>query len=267
MITLFCDLDSTLIYSHRRFLPEPKQVAEYYRGREQSYITEKTLLFLSECRSLSVVPVTARTIPQYDRLNLLIRQLNCTYALVLNGAILLKNGEVDEQWMLESDIMAQRSKDEMKRVLSLMERSADAVQVRYCDRFMIYAAAEDPGAVRERLIREADCTLVTIFSDSRKVYCVPSAFTKGAAAARLTAQILPELTVAVGDSENDLSLLEVAEIPIAPECLGNRIINPNKVLIPDCEVLSDQACEVISALLEQRSEPRSLRDGNGSPFS
>lgn len=255
MITLFCDLDNTLIYSHRRFLSGPKIVAEYYRGKEQSYITEKTLRFLTKCRSVSVVPVTARTLPQFDRLDWLIRQLNCTYALVLNGAILLKNGMVDKQWAIESDMMAHKSKDEMERVLSLMKRSEDAVQVRYFDRFMIYAIAEDPGAECERLIQEADCTLVKIFCDSKKVYCVPAAFTKGAAAARLMSQTFPELTIAVGDSENDLSLLEIAEIPIAPESLGNRIVNPNKVLIPDREVLSDQACEVISTQLEHRTEP------------
>lgn len=263
MITLFCDLDNTLIYSHRRSLLGPKKVAEYYRGKEQSYITEKTLLFLTECRSLSVVPVTARTLPQYDRLDRLIRQLNCTYALVLNGAILLKNGVVDEQWAIESDMLAHKSKDEMKKVLSLMERSEDVVQVRYCDRFMIYATAEDPRAETERLIREADCTLVKVFCDSRKVYCVPAAFTKGAAVARLMTQIFPELTIAVGDSENDLSLLEIVEIPIAPEHLGNSINNPNKVLIPDYEILSDKACKVISDLLEQREKHCGLSDGNG----
>ena len=38
----FCDLDHTLIYSHRVALGEEKVVVEYLNGKEQSFMTRTT---------------------------------------------------------------------------------------------------------------------------------------------------------------------------------------------------------------------------------
>ena len=102
MITLFCDLDNTLIYSHRKSLNAPKRVAEMLHNKEQSYITKKTFDFLSSCREVSIVAVTARTMAQYDRVYKLLNCLHSEYALILNGAVLLKNGLQDKSWLVNS---------------------------------------------------------------------------------------------------------------------------------------------------------------------
>ena len=85
MITLFCDLDNTLIYSHKKSLNVPKRVAEMLHNKEQSYITRKTFDFLSSCREVSIVAVTARTMAQYDRVYKLLNCLHSEYALILSA--------------------------------------------------------------------------------------------------------------------------------------------------------------------------------------
>ena len=85
MITLFCDLDNTLIYSHKKSLNVPKRVAEMLHNKEQSYITRKTFDFLSSCREVSIVAVTARIMAQYDRVYKLLNCLHSEYALILSA--------------------------------------------------------------------------------------------------------------------------------------------------------------------------------------
>lgn len=246
MITLFCDLDNTLIYSHRRSLPVPKRTVESLHGAEQSYITEKTFRFLSACSAVKLIPVTSRTLHQYERLQPLMQQLHAEQALLLNGAVLLRDSAADAQWLADSELLACPAQAEMEKASALLKRSGS---LRYCDPFLIYAAVADPASVRAMLTRETDCALVHIFCDSRKVYCTPAAITKGNAVRRLIAKTSPEMTIAVGDSENDLSMLEIADMPIAPKCLRNRLMNPNKILIPDSEIFSDALCDAISNLL------------------
>ena len=247
MITLFCDLDNTLIYSHRRSLPVPKRTVESLHGAEQSYITEKTFRFLSACSAVKLIPVTSRTLHQYERLQPLMQQLHAEQALLLNGAVLLRDSAADAQWLADSELLACPAQAEMEKASALLERFGS---LRYRDPFLSYAAVADPDAVRAMLARETDSTLVRVFCDSRKIYCTPAAITKGNAVRRLIAQTSPEMTIAIGDSENDLSMLEVVDIPIAPKCLRNQIMNPNKILISDSALFSDVFCDVISNLLE-----------------
>ncbi len=248
MITLFCDLDNTILYSHRRTLNVPKRVAEVLKGAEQSYITERSFNFLSSCRSLSVIPVTTRTLKQYERVKTVIDCFNCKYALTLNGAVLLINGEIDESWHEQSKYLVADASEEMKKTVMLFEGN-ELASLQYHDAFLSYASSPNPETVAKQIRESVDNSLVHLFFDNRKVYCTPTILTKGNAIERLSNRFKSELTFAVGDSENDISMFEKVDIPIIPSSLAARVSNSKKVIIPASDILSDAACEVIEATI------------------
>ena len=249
MIALFCDIDNTLIFSHRRALETEKRVAEMLDGAVQGYMTERTFRFLSACRSVSVIPVTSRSMRQYERVKGIFDSFNCAYALVLNGAILLRGGAVDEAWLEGSKKLARGAAGEMDRAARLLEEEG-SVTLRYRDEFLLYGSAPDPEGTAKWMGDRVDESLVRLFFDGRKVYCAPADLTKGEAVRRLMRRIAPERSLAVGDSENDISMLECVDIPIVPRGLEERISNPGKVVVPPGRVLSDAACDVLEGMLE-----------------
>lgn len=172
MVTLFCDLDNTLIYSHKRTLNTPKRVAEMLNGKEQSYITERTFDFLSSCNTVNVVPVTTRTLQQYERVKGTLENFNCRFALILNGAVLIKDGIIDETWLAQSKELAKGASQEMDRAVTLIENSEN-VLIRYSDGLFAYATAPYPEMLSQQIKRTVDTSLVKLFFDNRKVYCVP----------------------------------------------------------------------------------------------
>lgn len=253
MITLFCDLDNTIIFSHRKELNTSKRVAELLNGVEQSYITERTFSFLSSCRSISFVPVTTRTLQQYERVKGTIQSFNSKYALILNGAILLKNGDVDDLWLNESRELVKDATDEMNKAATLLKRYCKK-PLRYRDDFLIYSSAKEPKAIAEKIEKGIDSSRINVFFDSRKVYCAPLSMSKGNNVRRFSRYYQTNVTIGVGDSKNDLSMLESVDIPILPQLLTSFITNPQKIVVPDSKVLSDSACDEIELLVTKYNE-------------
>ena len=248
MITLFYDLDNTLIYSHRRKLGVSKRVAEMLHGKEQSYITAKTFDFLSSCQEVSTVAVTTRTMAQYDRVQELLNRIHSEYALVLNGAVLLKGGIQDESWLADSMREVRTAAAEMNEAKSLLEHYGKKA-VKYGDSFLTYIDVPDPPKLIEQLEKEIDSELIKVFCDSRKIYCTPTAINKGTAVAKFKEQFETGLTVGVGDSLNDVPMLENVDVPILPQSLSCYISNPHKIVVPESQVLSDAVCDEISKLI------------------
>ena len=246
MISLFCDLDNTIIYSHRKKLDVPKRVVEKLNGSAQSYMTEKTFDFLSTCMTISTIPVTTRTFNQYDRLKTTLEILNCEYVVILNGAVLINNGEIDQEWLSESEKLAAGSEVEMDVAAAALEKYG--VKIRQKDALFTYGSTLDPQGVVDRVEGEIKPSLIHIFCDSRKVYCTPSIINKGSAVKRLKNKLLPELSVGAGDSKNDLPMLNSVDIPIVPQTLEAFVSNPNRITVSQTEILSDVVCDEIDRL-------------------
>ena len=253
LIALFCDLDNTIIYSHRKRIDAPKRVAEFLNGTEQSYITNRTFDFLSSCEEVSMIAVTTRTMSQFERVKATLEELRCEYSLILNGAMLLKSGVVDEAWLLESKRIVVDAEPELDRAASLLQRYSGN-PLKYRDEFLVYAGVSNPQKIAKQVNDAVDSNMVSIFFDSRKVYCAPVSMNKGAAIKRFLKRLPASCTIGVGDSKNDLSMLESVDIPILPESLESSITNPKKIVVPHFQVLSDAACATIERLLQQQKQ-------------
>ena len=67
---------------------------EVYNGREISFMTEKAIALLRELSDeMMFVPVTTRTVEQYNRVSLFHDEIRPTYAITCNGGVVLKDGQ------------------------------------------------------------------------------------------------------------------------------------------------------------------------------
>ncbi len=248
-IDLFSDLDNTLIYSHRTVLEQDKVLAETLNGKEQSYMTRKTLEFLQNAPWIRLIPVTTRSKEQFQRITLFSRELSCPYALVCNGGELLICGETDPQWLEETRSILAQELRALASAIALMERMAERVRVP--SGLMAYAVFDDPKEAARQLRGEIDGTLLHVLYDRRKVYCFPGAMNKGAAVGRFKKRFPTGPVVAAGDSEFDIPMLNMSDLAITKRSLAKSVKNPNTVPIDDALLLSDGLTGVLERLSQR----------------
>lgn len=243
MIAFCSDLDNTLIYSHRRSIPEPKLPAEYLDGRIISYMTERTLRYFSEQKSVELIPVTTRTEAQYRRIGIFQNEIPCRYALVCNGAVLLENGVSQQDWLEETLRLGEAGFAEIERLRALMKDSAFSEHMHYAEPGILYFVPEETEPVEQQLLACADPEMVMVCVNGRKVYCIPRTLTKGVAVRRLRDRLHMETLIAAGDSTMDVPMLNEADIAICAEEIAPLVHVENKV-VPE-GILSDDICTYI----------------------
>lgn len=122
-IRLFCDLDHTLIYSHRVPIALNKIVVEYLNGKEQSYMTQGTYEFLCKQNCVHLIPVTTRSKTQYERISVFHKELCCKYALICNGGVLLVDGIEDPEWYSETLSLISPELSELQTIKELAQQA------------------------------------------------------------------------------------------------------------------------------------------------
>lgn len=246
MILFHTDLDNTMIYSYKHDIGSRKRSVELYQGREISFITEKTYDLLKQVKEhMLIVPTSTRTVGQYGRIDLGIGSF--PYALVCNGGILLVHGEIDRAWYRGSLDLVSPASAEMHRALSLLEEDARRMfELRFIEKLFVFTKCREPEQVVRDLGMKLDPALVDVFHNGIKVYVVPKSLSKGAAVERLKQKLMPQYVIAAGDSEFDISMVEIADKGLVPhgfrerfgadgnlcEMDGNRIFS--EALLEEC---------------------------------
>lgn len=252
-IDLFSDLDNTLIYSRRRRIDAPKVLAELLDGREQAYMTQRTLGFLASVRDVvRLVPVTTRTARQYGRIHLLADTLAVRHALVCNGGMLLEDGEVDPQWLAETRRLAGPALSDLGRAMAWLERRVGEGSSHMAEGLMAYAVLRDPAAAEALacgMRMSFSGSRLAISVDGRKVYAMPAAMSKGRAVERYMRRFgSAPVTVCAGDGVLDLSMFALADVSIGTRpALGGP--SAHTVVEEDGQILSDAVCHLVQGLL------------------
>ncbi|MBT2289902.1 hydrolase [Paenibacillus albidus] len=226
------DLDRTLIYSLGALgvsEDSPGLIpAEVIDGRTVSYISEQALSMLKSLtasNSIIFMPVTTRTIQQYQRINLFQETVIPDYAITSNGGNILVNGVVDTSWraavgkLVESGSAA--AEEVRVRVRSVVQEEW-IISERYCDElFYTYVVHRDLLPLDEinQLAERLDSMGWKVSLQGRKLYVVPAAVNKSDAIIHVRRTVQSEPLVASGDSLLDKSLLESADYAISP-CHG-----------------------------------------------
>lgn len=229
---VFGDLDQTLIYSAASMrLVGPDQAAprllcvEVFQGRPLSFVTEAAASHVVDlARTGLFVPATTRTIEQYERVHL--PGPAPRFALCANGGRLLRDGVEDLDFTGEVTDRLASSGAPLAEVLEELHRVSGAVggtsfveKVRDASGLFCYAVVDRASMPRrwvEDLIGFASERGWGVSVQGRKVYCVPRALTKSAAALQVVDLLGATRLVAAGDSLLDAELLEVADVAIRP---------------------------------------------------
>lgn len=240
MIIFFTDLDNTMIYSYKHDIGPDKKMVELYQGREISFVTEKTWELCHEVNKLCLlVPTTTRTIEQYNRIDLGIGIPK--YALVCNGGILLENGEENDAWYQESLDRIAPAKKQLEKSMEYLEKdSRRTFELRFIRDLFVFTKCDSPKDVVDELVDKLDTNLVDVFHNGVKVYVVPKTLSKGVALRRLKEKLSADITIAAGDSEFDVVMLNEADFGIAPQslCDANHF-SRNVLEIPKDQLFSE----------------------------
>ncbi|WP_240418252.1 HAD family hydrolase [Paenibacillus periandrae] len=221
------DLDQTLIYSEASMGPlkphEQTVPIELYEERYISFMTKRAIQLLTEVTaSMQFIPVTTRTVVQYERIFVFKDTVRPTYAITSNGGTILVNGQADEHWKQTVTAAVARSSAPAAHIKQYWDRIATPEWVlteKYADE-LFYSLV----IVRDKIPQlELDDFRAVIAElgwnlsiQGRKIYLVPAALSKGAAMLHLKERLGAAHVIAAGDSLLDESLLLAADEAIAP---------------------------------------------------
>lgn len=216
MTILTTDLDNTLIYSYKHDIGRYKRCVEVYQGREVSFITTDTYRLLQQVQKrMMIVPVTTRTIEQYERIDFGI--VKKPYALVCNGGILLKDGKEDDAWYQESLSMISESSREIQKAVQLLREDQNiCFEIRYIRELFVFTKSNEPEVTAAHLRECLDSSKAEVFTNGIKVYAVPKGLDKGTAVRRFKKYIGADTIIAAGDSTFDIPMLETADYAVCP---------------------------------------------------
>ena len=215
------DIDRTLIYSYRfieEYPPDCKYtLVEKVDSKEISYMANEVidkLRLLNENNDIEIIPVTTRSVEEYNRVDLGIKT---RFAVVANGGIILENGEPIKEYndTITPDI---NRVEFLQASMDISELKSISRESKYIDNKYIFTKTND-----EKYFDEEIAPLIAMYPSlnfvrqRKKVYVIPKAFSKAVALRWIQHYIGADKLVASGDSELDLSMLAIADYAVIPE--------------------------------------------------
>lgn len=244
MVTFFSDIDNTLLFSHHREIEGKKLCVERLKGREQGYVTQYTYDVLKVVEDIALVPVTTRTELQYDRISEFFSKLGVRYALICNGGELLVDGQIDLMWHDESLELAKMELSAVIDAGNSLKQYVDQSKIHFVKEYLIYATVENPENIALLISNGVDIEKVYVGFDSRKIYIIARSINKGDSIKRLQKKLGIKKTIAAGDSDFDISMLNIADIALIPKNLIGKVNNRNTILI-DEGIFSNGICSFL----------------------
>ncbi|SEK83570.1 HAD family hydrolase [Paenibacillus sp. OK003] len=221
------DLDQTLIYSRRSMGVSDDASgiipAEWIRGELSAFMSDKALNRLKDLpEDIIFMPVTTRTVEQYQRIRIFQQDVIPAYAVTSNGGNILIAGEVDQSWneYVRSQLQQHSAEAvEVRQMFGDVLNSDWVAGERLCDglffAFVIHRDRMPIEQVTEK-IQALESLGWEASIQGRKLYLVPSGVNKRAAVEYVRNQIGNVPIIASGDSLLDRCLLDFADYAIAP---------------------------------------------------
>lgn len=220
------DLDRTMIYSMgsaglKNNYPV-LTVAEFHKEKPLSYVTDfsyRMLDFLND--SLYFVPATTRSMAQFRRINLppIARSI---YAVTSNGGKILANGIEDAEWTtsIKENLEANSVHlDEVRTIIAEKFSRPWIHNITFADDLFLVLHVDKentPKAYVDDLTSWLAERGWKASLQGSKLYCIPSALTKGAAVKEVCQRLNSSGLYSAGDSLLDKSLLSLADVAYRP---------------------------------------------------
>jgi hydroxymethylpyrimidine pyrophosphatase-like HAD family hydrolase len=208
-----CDIDNTLIYSHKRMSDSNSVCVETKDGKSLSYMTNFSYNMFSKL-NCNLILVTTRSIEQYKRITFPVVP---EYTLVCNGAILLKNGNIDNSWLKETKKLLYVECELILEYYKQLQYSSDIYDIRLADGFFIFSKFISCEKAKEIFNSIIDKSKFDVILSYNKIYIMPKLLNKGFAVKRAINYLnLKDLLICAGDSELDLPMLKIADKSFVP---------------------------------------------------
>lgn len=216
------DLDGTVIFSKRLSgSVSDLVVVDHENGRACGAMTPGAHRgWVRLARSRAVIPVTARSTSQYQRIRL--PGPPSRLALVCNGARLLVDGVVDTAWErpIRRPAAGVAPFDEMRAQARRWTQGHPMVGLRSVDGFFFYLASAQPdwcgGECAGDIGAWAERQGWRVLSQGRRLYVLPTGLDKASAVGRIAERLGPVRVIAGGDSLLDEAMLRAADRSIRP---------------------------------------------------
>lgn len=214
-ILFACDLDNTLIYSwkHRR---EGDLCVEWIDGKEQGYMPSEVASRLRSVRQLvEFVPVTTRSIAQYQRI---VWPQGCCprYAITTHGANLLCDGKVDQAWERETAKHTAAVMEPLLCIRQALEETGEYLRCRLVDQAYAFVYCRNDSSALETAMNYPLPEGIYRVRSGKKIYFIPQGIDKGSAVARFRDERSFDTTICAGDSEMDIPMLQMGDISFVP---------------------------------------------------
>ncbi|EOO13916.1 HAD family hydrolase [Bacillus cereus] len=259
------DLDQTLIYSRKSFRAHIEdasiQLIETLDGKEISFISYKTISLLKKLQLHShFIPVTTRTIEQFQRLLLFKNEIVPEYVVTSNGGNILHNGKQDTIWKKKIQKRISTECLESNDILKEFEQLAHKDWVtskKTADRLFHYCIVKRENIPYDELkafTAWLDEQGWTHSLQGRKLYFVPKPVNKWDAVQYIKEILQIDTVITAGDSLLDLCMLEKANYAFAPlhgelgathDNLQPHILKTNEIGIYAAEEIVSKALQII----------------------
>ncbi|EIT86201.1 hypothetical protein A374_06366 [Fictibacillus macauensis ZFHKF-1] len=232
------DLDRTLLYSKASAARDCEDmiVMEMLEQQPISYMTKEALAQLQQLHSeMLFIPVTTRTVEQYERISFLQASgIAPKYAVTSNGGNIIIDGKIDREWKRH---IAQKMQTTCITIMDVRKKfqeiSGDWIlKERTADELFFYCVID-----RSKLPQEDVETFCSWAKEQgwesslqgRKLYFVPSAVNKYEPIAYIQTLENEPQYMAAGDSQLDYCLLAQATHAFVP-AHGELADNPHPFL-------------------------------------
>lgn len=225
---LASDLDRTLIYSKnaiQQFSDVPVEklyTAEHYKGQPFSFMTKQANELTEDLIEKNLlVPVTTRVRHQYDRIKLSNKK-RPEWAIIANGAEVLKNGKPDPEWNEHiSGLLKEEAApiDKIEQKLEKFHGEDWLLKQRIADSWYIYlniCREKLPSIAIDETNTFAEKNNWQMSIQGSKLYLVPKPINKENAINYICDKLNINSFMAAGDSLLDQPLVESAELGIIP---------------------------------------------------
>jgi len=220
------DLDNTMIFSHRTIAGNKDMFhcVERYQGREITYMTFSAVQKLKFLMNrMLVIPATTRSLTQFNRVHLF---QDTKYAIIDNGGVILHNGRIDPSWDNHVNTILNRYDfEKVYHVFTTLPTLLSSPKI--IDEKFIFAKVDDIDSCKKVLKYELDTKIWQLSFQGKKVYAIPAEITKGNALKYINEYLLNEnqTTIAAGDSNLDISMLEYSNYGIIPSDCELKALN------------------------------------------
>lgn len=203
------DLDRTLIFS-KKFLEEYPSFeeateAEIKNEKVISYMSTEAMRLLKEVeKKVCFVPVTSRTIEQYQRVNL---GITPKYAITSCGSVILEDGKPIKWW--NDYVKSNINKDEVMEIQENLFEMYD--DVRFLEDTFFFIKNGD------KKIETFNYPGWRVETQNKKRYIIPNHFSKKIALEWLMKKLGIKKLIASGDSDLDIEMLNMADKAFIPD--------------------------------------------------